>query len=104
MDLTPRSQQAVSTAVKAAAERGNPAVEPAHLAAALLSDDQGLTRPLIQAVGIDPAVLTREIDGLISALPAAAGSTVASPQPSRNFFTVLSTAEKNARDVGDEYV
>src|SRR5215813_2659006 len=54
MDLTTRSQQAVSTAVKMAAERGNPAVEPAHLAVALLDDAEGLTRPLLEAVGIDP--------------------------------------------------
>jgi len=38
MDLTTRSQQAVSAAVRTAAEKGNPAVEPAHLAAALLDD------------------------------------------------------------------
>ena len=31
MDLTTRAQQAVSSAVRTAAERGNPAVEPAHL-------------------------------------------------------------------------
>jgi ATP-dependent Clp protease ATP-binding subunit ClpB len=104
MDLTTRSQQAVSTAVRTAAERGNPAVEPAHLAAALLADDQGLSRPLIQAVGIDPVTLAGDVDGLVSALPAAAGSTVAAPQPSRTFLSVLSAAEKNARDVGDEYV
>ena len=59
MDLTTRSQQAVSSAVKTAAERGNPAVEPAHLAVALLDDGEGLTRPLLQAVGVDPLGDTR---------------------------------------------
>jgi len=104
MDLTTRSQQAVSTAVRNAAERGNPAVEPAHLAAALLADEQGLTRSLIQAVGIDPGALGRDVEALVAGLPSAAGSTVGAPQPSRGFLAVLSAAEKNARDVGDEYV
>jgi ATP-dependent Clp protease ATP-binding subunit ClpB len=104
MDLTTRSQQAVSAAVRTAAEKGNPAVEPAHLAAALLDDEQGLARPMVQAVGVDPAVLAREIDALIAALPAAAGATVSAPQPSRTFLAVLSAAERAAKDATDEYV
>jgi ATP-dependent Clp protease ATP-binding subunit ClpB len=104
MDLTTRSQQAVSAAVRSAAEKGNPAVEPAHLAAALLDDEQGLARPMVQAVGVDPAVLLRDIDAMIAALPAAAGSTVSAPQPSRTFLSVLSTAERIAKEATDEYV
>ena len=104
MDLTTRSQQAVSTAVRTAAEHGNPAVEPAHLAAALLGDERGLARPMLQAIGVDPAGLARAVAALIAALPAAAGSTVAAPQPSRGFLSVLSAAERIAKDATDEYV
>jgi len=104
MDLTTRSQQAVSSAVKIAAERGNPAVEPAHLAVALLDDAEGLTRPLLQAVGIDPLAARAAAQRQVDALPAAAGSTVAAPQPSRAFLAVLSAAEREARDRSDEYV
>ncbi|HZE48328.1 MAG TPA: AAA family ATPase, partial [Jatrophihabitantaceae bacterium] len=104
MDLTTRSQQAVSTAVKTAAERGNPAVEPAHLAVALLDDAEGLTRPLLQAVGIDPLAARATVQRQVDALPAAAGSTVAAPQASRALLTVLSVAEREARDRSDEYV
>jgi ATP-dependent Clp protease ATP-binding subunit ClpB len=104
MDLTTRSQQAVSSAVKLAAERGNPAVEPAHLAVALLDDSEGLTRPLLQAVGIDPLAARAAAQRRVDALPAAAGSTVAAPQPSRAFLAVLSAAEREARDRSDEYV
>jgi ATP-dependent Clp protease ATP-binding subunit ClpB len=104
MDLTTRSQQAVSTAVKSAAETGNPAVEPAHLLAAILEDEQGLARSMVQAVGVDPAGLVRSARTLIAKLPAAAGSTVAAPQPSRTFLNVLSAAERSAKDASDEYV
>jgi ATP-dependent Clp protease ATP-binding subunit ClpB len=104
MDLTTRSQQAVSSAVKLAAERGNPAVEPAHLAVALLDDSEGLTRPLLQAVGVDPLTARAAVQRQVDALPAAAGSTVAAPQPSRTFLAVLSGAEREARDRSDEYV
>ncbi len=104
MDLTTRSQQAVSNAVRTAAERGNPAVEPAHLAGALLADEQGLARPMLQAVGVDPSRLNAELAALVKQLPAASGSTVSAPQTSRGMLSVLSAAERIAKDAGDEYV
>jgi ATP-dependent Clp protease ATP-binding subunit ClpB len=104
MDLTTRSQQAVSNAVREAAERGNPAVEPVHLAGALLADEQGLARPMLQAVGIDPSRLASELAMLVKQLPAASGSTVSAPQTSRGMLSVLSAAERIAKDAGDEYV
>ena len=104
MDLTTRSQQAVSNAVREAAERGNPAVEPVHLAGALLADEQGLARPMLQAVGIDPSRLATELATLVKQLPAASGSTVSAPQTSRGMLSVLSAAERIAKDAGDEYV
>ena len=104
MDMTTRSQQAVSEAVKNAAERGNPAVEPAHLAVALLDDGEGLTRPLLQAVGVDPLALRAEAQRLVDRLPSASGSTVGSPATSRALLAVLGAAEREARDRSDEYV
>jgi ATP-dependent Clp protease ATP-binding subunit ClpB len=104
MDLTTRSQQAVSTAVRTAAERGNPATEPAHLLAALLEESEGLTKPLLQTVGVDPAVVAKSAHAQIERLPAAIGSTVAAPQPSRAFLAVLGAAEREAKDRTDEYV
>src|ERR1700759_208060 len=102
MDLTTRSQQAVSNAVRDAAGRGNPAVEPVHLALALLADDQGLARPMLQAVGVDPTRLATELTTLVQGLPAASGSTVSAPQTSRGMLAVLNAAERIARDAGDE--
>ncbi len=104
MDLTTRSQQAVSTAVKNAAERGNPATEPAHLAVALLDDAEGLTRPILQAIGVDPLAIRAEAQRLVDRLPSASGSSVGAPQTSRALFGVLSAAEREARDRSDEYV
>jgi ATP-dependent Clp protease ATP-binding subunit ClpB len=104
MDLTTRSQQAVSSAVKAAAERGNPAAEPAHLAVALLDDADGLTRPLLQTLGVDPLAMRAEVQRIVDRLPAASGASVGAPAPSRAFLAVLNAAERAARDRSDEYV
>jgi ATP-dependent Clp protease ATP-binding subunit ClpB len=104
MDLTTRSQQALSAAVRTAAERGNPAVEPAHLGAALLDDADGLPRPMLTALGADPAGVRAELQRVVDALPAARGASVAAPQTSRGVLAVLGAAEREARERGDEYV
>jgi ATP-dependent Clp protease ATP-binding subunit ClpB len=104
MDMTTRSQQAVSSAATSAAERGNPAIEPAHLALALLDDADGLPRPLLQAVGVDPMTIRAEVQRVIDRLPAASGSSVGAPSGSRALLGVLSAAEREARDRSDEYV
>ncbi|MGH8962305.1 MAG: ATP-dependent chaperone ClpB [Jatrophihabitantaceae bacterium] len=104
MDLTTRSNQAISSAVKTAAERGNPATEPAHVAVALLDDAEGLPRPLLQAVGTDPLAIRAQAQRLVDRLPSASGSSVAAPQSSRGLLAVLNAAEREARDRSDEYV
>src|SRR4051794_37632299 len=104
MDMTPRSTQAVNSAVKLAAERGNPAVEPAHLAVALLDDAETLARPLLQAVGADPMAVRADVSRLVDKLPSASGANVAAPSASRNLMTLLGAAEREARDRGDEFV
>ena len=93
MDMTTRATQAVNSAVKVAAERGNPAVEPAHLAVALLDDADTLARPLLQAVGADPMAVRAEASRLVDLLPSASGGTVAAPQTSRGLLAVLGAAE-----------
>ncbi|MDT4893028.1 MAG: ATP-dependent Clp protease ATP-binding subunit ClpB [Pseudonocardiales bacterium] len=104
MDLTTRSQQAISTAVRTANERGNPSVEPAHLAVALLDDAESLPRPMVQAVGADPLAVRREAQHLVDRLPAASGASVGTAATSRGVMAVLNAAEREARDRSDEYV
>src|SRR4051794_18470841 len=104
MDMTTRSTQAVNGAVKVAAERGNPAVEPAHLAVALLDDAETLTRPLLQAVGAEPTSVRADLSRLVDKYPSASGANVAAPAASRNLLAVLGAAEREARDRSDEFV
>src|SRR3954471_12650851 len=104
MDMTTRSTQAVNSAVATAKGRGNPAVEPAHLAVALLDDTETLARPLLQAVGADPMAVRADLSRLIDKLPSASGSSVAAPSASPNLMAVLAGAEREARDRSDEFV
>jgi ATP-dependent Clp protease ATP-binding subunit ClpB len=102
--LTTKAQEALSVAVRSAATGGNPTVEPVHLLRALLGQSEGLTGPLLEAAGADVAAVRRDVDAEVAALPAASGSTVASPGLARTTYAVLSHAGEVARELDDEYV
>src|SRR4051794_30853062 len=102
--LTTRSQEAISAAVRLSADRGHPAVEPAHLLTALLDQAEGTATPLLRAAGADPADVRAENDALLSRLPAASGATVAAPQFGRDLHRVITTAAKQAEQLTDDYL
>ena len=102
--LTRKSQEAISGAVRLATTDGNPAVEPLHLLATLISQEGGTASPLLRAVGADPAAVLRSTENLIARLPKAAGSTVSAPDTSRALLATLATAAKRAKELDDEYV
>ncbi|MEU7478642.1 ATP-dependent chaperone ClpB [Lentzea sp. NPDC042327] len=101
---TTKTQQAVSAAVQAATLNGNPDVGPVHLLGALLAQADGLTAPLLSAVGADPTLVRKELEQLSRALPSASGASVSAPQFSRDAVRVLSRAQELATEMGDEYV
>ncbi|MCP2337767.1 ATP-dependent chaperone ClpB [Actinomadura rupiterrae] len=102
--LTQKSQEAVSIAVRRAAAEGNPQVEPPHLLAALIQLPDGTAVPLLEAVGADWKAVRTRAEEQLAALPKAAGSTVSSPQMSRQLIVALNTAANRARQLEDEYV
>jgi ATP-dependent Clp protease ATP-binding subunit ClpB len=102
--LTTKSQEAVSAAVRTAGGAGNPNVEPIHLLRALLAQGDGTTRPLLAAVGVDADQLIREADAVAAKLPSASGPSVGAPAASGSFYRVLTTAGEVAGEIGDEYV
>ncbi|KOV89019.1 ATP-dependent chaperone ClpB [Nocardia sp. NRRL S-836] len=101
---TTKTQQAVSAAVQAATLNGNPDTGSVHLLGALLAQTDGLTAPLLSAVGADPTLVRKELEQLSRSLPSASGSTVSAPQLSRDAVRVLGRAQELATEMGDEYV
>jgi len=102
--LTTKSQEAVSAAVRTAGGAGNPNVEPIHLLRALLAQSEGTTRPLLAAVGVDADQLMREADAVAARLPSATGASVGAPAASGSFYRVLTQAGEIASQMGDEFV
>ncbi|WP_395103654.1 ATP-dependent chaperone ClpB [Actinomadura sp. SCN-SB] len=102
--LTQKSQEAVSVAVRRTAAEGHPQVEPQHLLVALIGLPEGTAVPLLEAVGADWQALRRRAEEQLSAMPKAAGSTLSSPQMSRQLIVALNTAANRAKQLEDEYV
>ncbi|OZM71404.1 ATP-dependent chaperone ClpB [Amycolatopsis antarctica] len=101
---TTKTQQVITSAAQAATTSGNPDIASAHLLGALLAQGDGLTAPLLTAVGADPRQVHAELEPIISALPSATGATVSSPQFDSQAVRSLTHAQKLATELGDEYV
>src|SRR3954466_9513684 len=102
--LTTRSQEAIAAAQRLAVGRGQAALEPLHLLAALLEQTDGIAGPLLKAVGADPADVRMKAEAAIKRLPSVSGATVPAPSPSRELLRVLNAAGEQASALGDEYV
>src|SRR5699024_8744480 len=96
--------EAISSAAQAATMAGNPDIAAAHLLGALLAQGDGLTTPLLTAVGAETETVHRELESIIAGLPSATGATVSTPQFDTNAVKSLTRAQKLATELGDDYV
>ena len=72
--LTVKAQEAVQRAQSLAVDRGHQQILPLHLLKALLDEQQGIVRPLIEKVGANLQQLTTIVDGEIERLPKVSGA------------------------------
>lgn len=102
--FTTMAQEAISDAVQNASAAGNAQVETLHLLDALLRQENGVIRGLIEAAGGNAQNISAAVYQAQDALPSASGSTTAQPQVSRQLSAVLAQAGKEMQQMGDEYV
>jgi len=100
---TTKTQAALTSALQAATAAGNPQIVPAHLLMALLTQNDGIAAPLLEAVGVEPATIRSETQRLLDRLPTVTGTTT-QPQLSREALSALNEAQQLATELGDEYV
>ena len=102
--FTTMAQEAISDAVQNASVAGNAQVETLHLLDALLRQENGVIRGLIEAAGGNAQNISAAVHQAQDTLPSASGSTTAQPQVSRQLSAVLAQAGKEMQQMGDEYV
>ena len=79
LKLTTRAQEALADAVGRATTAGHATVEPLHVLAALLDQDNGVACVLLDKLGADRTAVTTRVKGALASLPSAFGSSVAQP-------------------------
>jgi ATP-dependent Clp protease ATP-binding subunit ClpB len=102
--FTIKSQEALQAAQRLAAERHNPQTRPEHLLAVLLEQDSGVVVPVVRKLGADPAAVRSALGPALDALPRLTGADADEPAASTELVQVLRMAEKEMRELGDEYV
>src|SRR6201991_4242368 len=100
---TTKTQAALTAALQAASSAGNPQIMPAHLLMALLTQNDGIAAPLLEAVGVDPATIRTETQRVIDRLPSASGAA-STPQLARDSLAAITAAQSLATEMDDEYV
>ncbi len=99
--LTVKAQEAVQAAQELAANAGNPQVAPLHLLKALLDEEGGIVRPLLDKIGIKVAQLRSIIDADLKKLPQSSGGQTGAGQALMN---VLNQAQTLADQMKDSFV
>ena len=102
--FTTMAQEAVGDAIQSASAAGNAQVETLHVMDALLRQENGVVRSLIEAAGGDPQAIGAVVRNALVALPSASGSSTSQPQASRQLTAAIAQAEKEMQQMGDEYV
>src|SRR5438270_265359 len=101
--FTEKAQEALQAAAQEARERGQQAIEPEHLLLALLRQDGGIARPLLEAAGAAPQALEPGLVSRVERLPRVSGADQ-QPYLGSELSRALDQAEKEAQKLKDEYV
>ena len=101
--LTTKFQQALADAQSLALAHDNQIMEGVHLLLALLKDDDGTTKALLERAGVAVGKLVQETDEAVKRLPKVSG-TGGDVQPGRDLINLLNLTEKEAMARGDQYI
>ncbi|MBQ1538820.1 MAG: ATP-dependent chaperone ClpB, partial [Ruminococcus sp.] len=103
--LTTKSQEAFEGAQSAAARYSNQTVDEQHLMYALLKQDGGLIPELMQAIGCEPEMMSRSLEGSIEKLPKVQTSARTDGiYVSAELNSALAEAETQSERMGDSYI
>ncbi|MBR4845764.1 MAG: AAA family ATPase, partial [Bacteroidaceae bacterium] len=100
-NFTIKSQEAVQEAVNLTRARGQQAIDPAHLMAAVLKVGETVTNFVFQKLGVNGRQIALLVDKQMDSLPKVSGGE---PYLSRETNEVLQRAVELTKEMGDQYV
>ncbi|MBW2622552.1 MAG: ATP-dependent chaperone ClpB [Deltaproteobacteria bacterium] len=101
--MTLKSQETVQEAQGMAEARGNQQIEPLHLAMSLLKQSEGVVKPILRKLGVQPNALLNEVENGLNNLPQVQGGGMQAymgPELKKVFDIAFAEAEK----MHDDYV
>src|ERR1043165_3528293 len=101
--LTSMFQSALADAQSLAVGRDHQFMEPAHVFAALLDQQDGSTRPLLVKAGANVAKLRKDLDATLDKLPTVQG-TPGDVHVSQDLNRLLNVTDKLAQQRKDDYI
>ncbi len=100
--FTAKMQEALNAALDLASKNDNPEITNEHFLLALVGQADGLTRPLLEKLGVSPATLEARLGDVIAAFSRARGGT--QPQLSQELRKTLDAAEDEMAKLKDEFL
>src|SRR3979490_1126822 len=100
--FTEKAQEALQGAAELARERGQQAVEPEHLLLALVREDEGVARTLLERAGASVQALEPALVSTVERFPGVTGGGQPYLSPALN--KAIEQAEKEADRLKDEYI
>ncbi|MDP3843677.1 MAG: ATP-dependent chaperone ClpB [Oxalobacteraceae bacterium] len=101
--LTTKLQEALADAQSLAVGNDNQYLEPVHLLTALLNQDDGSARSLLQRAGVNIGGLSAALKGSLDRLAKVSG-TGGEIQVGRELGSLLNLADKEAQKRGDQFI
>src|SRR6202162_1634312 len=100
--FTEKAQEAIQEAAELARARGQQAVEPEHLLLALVNQDEGVGRTLLERAGVSVQALEPALVSTVERFPRVSGGGQPYISPALN--KALEQAEQEAQKLKDEYI
>ncbi|MBN1575668.1 MAG: AAA family ATPase, partial [Chitinispirillaceae bacterium] len=101
--MTKRSQEALTAAHSIAVESHHQELQPIHLVAALLRQEEGLVPMLLQRMGVPEESAVSAVNGELKKLPAVQGEGLQTYM-SRSLTAALAEARKKAAQLKDDFI
>jgi ATP-dependent Clp protease ATP-binding subunit ClpB len=102
--FTIKSQEAIQAAQQLAQNKSHQEIQSVHLARAILEQPEGVVVPVLQKMGVDPAIILMELNKLIENIPQVSGSGAGQAYISGELKQLLDKAFNTASQMQDEFV
>jgi ATP-dependent Clp protease ATP-binding subunit ClpB len=99
--MTMKAQEALQAAQAQARRRDHQAIDAEHLVLALLEQEDGIARPILEKIGADPAHVASRLEDELRGVPKVHG---AEPYITNRVMKLVDRAEDEAKKLKDEYV